>query len=71
MICSQSLVLPSKEPRTDNRNSYYLKNYLDNGVEVVDSFVNEAYFFRNDIVGNASEDMASIIVGMISQSVCY
>ena len=32
-------VVPSKEPRTDNHNSDYLKNYLDNGVGVVDRVV--------------------------------
>ena len=46
------LLVTSKKARTDNHNSDYLKNYLDNGVGVVDSFVSEPCFFRNDILGN-------------------
>ena len=46
------LLVTSKKARTDNHNSDYLKNYLDNGVGAVDSFVSEPCFFRDDILGN-------------------
>ena len=54
-------VVPSKEPRTDNHNSDYLKNYIDNRVGVVDrgSFFSEACFLMNEIVGNAGNEVAT------------